>query len=83
MLNVVGKIVHYFDKIQVGVIEVTADSIRVGDRIKIGNDTDSFEQVVGSMQVDHQPVEIVNQGQEAGLKVDTPVNQGDLVYKVE
>ena len=78
----VGKIIHYFDKIQVGVLEVSEGVVKVGDRIRVGEEDDGFEQVVESMQVDHQPVEVLKAGQEAGLKLAAASHEGALVYKI-
>lgn len=80
--NQVGKIVHYFDKIQVGVLTVTEGTVKVGDTIRIGEEGVGFEQVVDSMQIDHKPIESISTGQEAGLKLAQASHEGALVYKV-
>ncbi|MEK7653571.1 MAG: hypothetical protein AAB358_03760 [Patescibacteria group bacterium] len=80
----IGKITHYFGKIGVGVIELDKGELSVGDTIKIkGHGDKEFEQVVTSMQVEHQEVTTAKPGEAAGLKVDQPVKEGDLVFKVE
>ncbi len=76
-----GKITHYFDKIQVAVLEVTDEPISVGDKIRIGEFDVGVEQVVESMQVNHESVEVAKVGSEVGLKVDSLVKPGDVVYK--
>ena len=53
----VGKITHYFDKIGVAVVEL-ADSLNVGDLIRIKGVTTDFKQKVSSMQVEGNKVEI-------------------------
>jgi putative protease len=45
--------------------------------------TTDFEQIVGSMQIEHQNIETARKGQEIGLKVKEKVRRGDTVYKVE
>jgi len=77
----IGKITHYFGKISVAVVELT-DELRVGETIKIVGHGGEFTQVVSSMQVEHQNVEKAESGEAIGLKVDQPVKEGDLVYKV-
>ena len=52
-----GKITHYFDKIGVAVVEL-ADSLNVGDLIRIKGVTTDFKQKVSSMQVEGNKVEI-------------------------
>ena len=78
----IGKITHYFSKISVGVIEVEKGEIRVGDTIHIKGHTTDLYQKVESLQVEHQPVEVIKAGEEAGLKVEGPVREHDKVYKV-
>jgi hypothetical protein len=77
----VGKIIHFFPKINVAVVHATKD-IRVGDRLLIEGRGQSFEQVVSSMQVEHKNIADAKPGQEFGMKTDKPVRDGDLVYKV-
>jgi len=78
----VGRITHYFSKINVGVLELTKKELKVGDTIHIKGHTTDFYQQVESMQVEHQSVELAKQGDEIGLKVENPVREHDLVLKV-
>ena len=83
MANIkIGKIIHYFDKIMVAVLQVTDASIKIGDEILIGEEGEGFTQTVDSMQVDHQPVEEAKKNDEVGLKVDQAAKKGDNVYKL-
>ena len=77
----VGVIVHYYDKIGVAVVKVSAP-IKVGDHIKISGHDKEFEQEVASMQVEHQNINQAKKGDDVGMKVDQPVKDGDEVYKV-
>jgi translation initiation factor IF-2 len=79
----VGKITHYFDKIQVAVLEVTDGDLKVGDPIRIGEEGTELDQQVESMQVDHTQVTEAKKGSEVGLKVIDKVRPGDLVYLVK
>ena len=78
----VGKIVNYLDKIGVAVLEVENDSVKVGDTILIGEEGEGFEQVVASMQVDHEQTDEVKKGGDCGLKVDQEAKKGSNVYKI-
>jgi len=79
--KLIGKVIHYFDKIQVAVIELTAPLV-IGDTIRIvGGETD-FEQSVDSMEVDHEKIEKAKKGDEVGMKVSDKVRDGYRVYKV-
>ena len=76
----IGHIAHFFAKISVAVIELTA-SLAVGDTIVIKGPTTDFEQVVESMQIEHSNVQRAEAGQSVGLKVAQRVREKDLVYK--
>jgi len=78
----IGKITHFFSKINVGVIETTKGELRVGDTIHIKGHTTDFYQKVQSLQVENSPVDAVRVGESAGLKVESPVRVNDLVLKV-
>jgi len=78
----VGKISHYFDKIQVGVLAVTEGEVKVGDTIRVGEEGIGFEQTVDSLQIDHLAVNSISVGQEAGLKLAQASHEGTIVYKV-
>ena len=80
-LEKVGEVSHYFTKINVAVVEMTAP-LRIGDRIAIKGMTTNFEQTVESMQIEHEDVEEVKKGDSIGLKVEERVREGDIVYKL-
>ena len=81
MRQKVGKVTHYFGKIGVAVLELSAD-LQVGDSIHILGHTTDFEQVVHSLQIEHKNVESVGRGDDVALKVAGVVRQGDTVYRV-
>jgi translation elongation factor EF-1alpha len=76
----VGRVTHFFSKISVAVIELSA-SLAVGDTILIKGPTTDFEQVVESMQIEHENIEKAEAGQSIGLKVAQRVRPKDTVYK--
>lgn len=80
--KLIGKVIHYFSKIEVAVIKLSA-SLSVGDTVRIigGEDTD-FTQEVKSMEVEHEKIEKAKKGDEVGLKVSQKVREGYKVYKV-
>ena len=78
----IGKITHYFSKINVGVIEIVKGEVGVGDTIHIKGHTTDFYQKVQSLQVEHSPVDTIQEGESAGMKVESPVRENDLVLKV-
>lgn len=78
----IGEITHYFDKIGVAIIKLSAP-LKVGDNIKVKGATSDFEQAIESMQVEHADVESAESGQELGIKVSEKAREGDEVLKVE
>jgi len=78
----VGYVGHYFDKISVAVVKLTAD-LKVGDKIKFVHDgEDMFEQKVDSLQVDHKNVDVAKKNSEVGLKTVREVKEGFEVYRI-
>jgi putative protease len=76
----IGHITHFFSKINVAVLELTAP-LSVGDRILVKGPTTDFEQVVDSMQIEHENIPKAEAGQSVGLKVAEHVKERDIVYK--
>lgn len=79
-LSEIGIIAHFYSKIEVAVINLTAP-LKVGDIIVIKGATTDLEQIVDSMQVEHKDIEAAESGQSVGLKVKGKVREGDKVYK--
>ncbi|MFQ5528572.1 MAG: EF-Tu/IF-2/RF-3 family GTPase [Thermoanaerobaculia bacterium] len=79
----VGVVTHYFGKISVAGIEISAGQLKVGDTIHIRGHTSDFTQTVDSMQVDNQSVEVATPGQLIGIKVVEHAREHDKVFRVE
>ena len=78
----VGRVTHYFGKVSVAGIDVTAGEINVGDTIHITGHTTDFNQTIDSMQIDNQDVERAAKGDSIGIKVPDRVRPHDIVYRV-
>jgi len=78
----IGYVTHYFPKISVAVVEVTAGGLKVGDAVRIKGHTSDFTQTVESLQQEHLQVPEIKKGASAGMKVKEHVREGDKVYKV-
>lgn len=76
-----GKITHYYDKIGVAVVEVLSP-LAVGDEIKISGHENEFSQKIESMQIEHEQIQKAEKRKVIGMKVDQPVKEHDLVFKV-
>lgn len=78
----VGTVTHYYDKIGVAVVDLTAD-LAAGDKIRfVRGGEDLFEQEVGSMQIEHEQVQSAKSGQTIGLKAEQALKDGAEVYKI-
>ena len=77
-----GRVSHYFGKIGVAGIEITQDTLAVGDTIHIKGHTSDFTQKVDSMQIDGRFVEEATAGESVGIKVAEHAREHDTVYKL-
>lgn len=82
MAKPIGKVVHFYDKLGVAIVDLGTGKIKVGDEIKFKRGEEEFTQKVESLQVDHESVESVKKGDSFGLKVDKPTKPGTEVYSV-
>lgn len=76
----VGRVTHFFTRISVAVVELSA-ALAVGDTILVKGPSTDFEQVVVSMQIEHESIERAEAGQSIGLKTEQRVREEDMVYK--
>ena len=76
-----GVITHFFPNISVGIIKADVQ-IKVGNTVHIKGSVTDFEQTLDEMQYEHQNVDLVEPGQEVGVKVKDKVREGDEVFLV-
>jgi len=82
MKTKIGKVVHYYNGI--GVAVVALDLVLMdGDRITITkrNGLTNFNQIVESMEINHERIHEAGGGYTIGLKVKQRVRVNDSVYK--
>lgn len=77
--DLVGKVVHYYDKIGVAIVRLEK-TLKTNDRVKFVKGDNEFEQEVSSMQVEHAQIPAGKKGDEVGIKVEQPTKEGTLVY---
>ncbi len=75
----IGTVTHYYDKIGVAVLDLSAP-LRIGDFISLRGSAE-FSQEVESLQAEHEQVESAAKGDTIGLKVVQRVKPGDEVFK--
>lgn len=76
----VGEVTHYYGGLKVAVVKFNR-KVKAGEKVHFKGATTDFEQVLDSMQFDHQDVGEAGKGKEVGVKVKDKVRAGDEVYE--
>lgn len=76
----IGTVTHYFSHLSVAAVALT-DTIKVGDRIHVVGHTTDLEQMVDSMEVEHEKVESAGPGDDVALRVSDHVRDHDLIFR--
>jgi len=78
----IGKIKHYYPKVNVALLKLSTGKLKIGDKIMIlGNTTGIKRFQIKSMQINHKPVKQVKKGDEVGIQLPLCRKNDDL-YKV-
>jgi len=77
----IGQVIQYYDPSNEAKIELDAGDLHIGDTIHIKGSITDFEQVVESMEIDHQDVDTAVAGQTVGVEVRYAAQEYDKVYK--
>jgi translation elongation factor EF-1alpha len=77
----IGRVRDYFARIGVAGIDLTGH-LEVGDTIHIKGHTTDLQQVLESMQIEHQSVQEAGPGDSVGIRVQDRCRSGDSVYRV-
>ena len=80
MAGMVGKVVHYYDRIGVAILELNAPLV-VGELLTFRRGQREFTQPVSSMQVNHAPVEKAKKGEVVGVKVVQVADSGTIALR--
>lgn len=78
----VGVVFTYFANVGVAGIKLEEGELKIGDKILIQGHTTNFEQILDSMQIDREAIEVAKAGDEIGAKVNERVRPKDIVYKI-
>lgn len=78
----IGVVEHFFDKVSVAAIKVTA-ALKVGETIHIKGPSTDFKEKVTSMQINRVPIEKAKKGDDLGIKISKPVRPNDEVFLVK
>jgi len=79
--DLIGTVTHWYGKIGVAGIELTA-ALSVGDTIHIVGNTSDVTQTIESMQVEHESVEQAKPGEPIAVQLSDRVRVHDQVYRV-
>ncbi|HOC42850.1 MAG TPA: EF-Tu/IF-2/RF-3 family GTPase [Thermoanaerobaculales bacterium] len=78
----VGVVIHYFGKIGVAAVRVTAGDIKVGDTIRVKGHTTDLTLTIASIQMEHGSVPSARAGDDVGIKVPGIAREHDAVFKI-
>lgn len=79
--DLIGKVIHYYDKIGVAVVKLTK-GLKVGGKVKFEKGDMTFDQTIESMQLEHEQITEGKKGEEIAVKVNQVVKNGTGVYKM-
>ena len=78
----IGKITHYYPKLNVGLLKISKGPLKLNDNILIiGKTTGLIRTKINSMQINHKDINSANKGDEVGLKLPK-CRKGDEVYRI-
>jgi len=78
----IGTVTHYYNHLHVAGVTIAEGELHKGDTIRVKGHTSDFEQKVESMQIDHEPVQVANEGDQIGLTVIEHAREHDTVYMI-
>ncbi len=81
-LQPIGTVIHYWTRLGVAGVELTA-TLKMDDRVHFLGTTTDFEQCVTSMQLNKRFINEGFAGQQVGILVADRARAGDTVYRVQ
>ena len=79
----VGTVTQYLANISVAIVKVQKGAVQTNDMLAFEGPQTKFRQKITSLEMNHQPVTVGRVGEEVGMKVQTPVAEGDQVFRVD
>jgi translation initiation factor IF-2 len=77
-----GEVTHWYDNINVAVVKLHG-VMKTGDKVKIKRGDSEFEEIIESMQFDHEPIKAGKKGQEIAIKLIGKTKDGAEVFLCE
>jgi GTPase len=78
----IGNVTHYYNDLRVATVKITDGELHLGDTIHIEGHTSDFMQKIGSMELEHQSIDVAKPGDIVGIVTDEYVREHDTVYIV-
>ena len=78
----IGTVTHYYNHLHVAGVIISDGELHKGDTIHIQGHTSDFTQKVGSMEIDHEAIDVARAGDDIGLSVIDHAREHDSVYLV-
>jgi hypothetical protein len=78
--DAIGRITHYYSHLSVAAVQLN-EPLAVGARIHIKGHTTDLVQNVTSLEIDREPVQQANPGDDVALKVDDHVREHDNIFR--
>lgn len=75
----IGKVTHYYDKIGVAIVKLSG-ALKEGDEVKFKGKNTDFDQLVESMEIEHEKVKNAKKGDVIGVQVKEKVRENDFLY---
>ena len=82
MAKEIGKVIHWFDKINVAVLKLSAP-LKKGDVVSVKRGEKEFEETISSMQIDHEDVSAGKKGDEVAVKFSNKTKEGAMISSGE
>ena len=80
----IGKITHYYPKVNVGTIFINTGKLKIGDNIVIIGKTTGIEKMqIDKLEIKNKSVSSAKKGQEVGIKFPCRVRKNDEIYIVK
>lgn len=78
----VGKVTEYYPNSHAAAVHIDEGHLEVGDVIHFRGEETELEEPIESLEINHHKVEAAHQGQDAGIWVRRPVEEGAEVLRV-
>ena len=78
----IGTVTHYFTHLHVAAVKIADGELHIGDTIHVKGHTSDFMQKIGSMELEHQSIDVAKPGDIVGIVTDEYVREHDTVYIV-